>query len=219
MTDIGVAADAGKFFAGPAHHIDIMHDILMTFAARVLRHALAARLHANGIVKMARSEGKRMEKTVIGFSEILSEHVGRRVTIVASRDGTMATLDPAIEMVLHDVTIGARSRIVAQVRRTFCIDESVSAETCRATHHQRDSDPKQNRQPGRSGDKLRGVLGSHCLRLEAILIENREATIGLKSYLKRPLRDLAACSELVVLVFKQNIEGRERSVTAGDVLL
>ena len=169
MTDIGVAADAGKIFAGPAHRIDVMHDILMTFSAGILRHAFAARLHANGIVKMARSKGERMKKTVIRFGEILSEHAGWRVAIVAGCDGTMAGFDPTIEMVLHDVAIGARSRIVAQVRRAFCIDESVSAETRRASHHQRDSDPQQNRQPGRPGDKLWGVLGSHCLRFEAIL--------------------------------------------------
>ena len=113
MTDIGVAADAGKSFARPAHRIDVMHDILMTFAAGILRHALAAWLHADGIVKMARSEGERMKKNVIRLSKILSDNVGRRVAIVARRGGAMTGFDPTIEVVLHDVAIGARSRIVA----------------------------------------------------------------------------------------------------------
>ena len=145
MTDIGVASNAGKLLAGTAHRVDVVHDILMTFAAGVLRHTLAAQLHTNGIVKTAGSEGERMKKTVIGFGEILSEQVGRRVAIIARRDRAMAGFDPAVEMILHDMAIGACRRIIAQVRRAFCIDESVSAETHRASDYQRDSDAKQKR--------------------------------------------------------------------------
>src|SRR5689334_19218844 len=109
-----MATNAGKSFARCAHLVDVMHDILMTFPASVLRHPLAAGLHPNGLVKTVRRERERMKKTVIRFCKIFSEEVGRRVAIVASGNGAMAGFDPTIKMVLHDVTIGARLRIVAQ---------------------------------------------------------------------------------------------------------
>ena len=130
-----MAANTRKLFAGPAHRVDVMHNILMTFPTGVLRHALTARLHVNGIVETAGGKGERMKKTVIRFSEIFPDNIARRVAIVAGSDRAMAGFDPAIEMVLHDMAIGACSRIIAQIRRAFCINESVSAEAHRASHH------------------------------------------------------------------------------------
>ncbi len=51
--------------------IDIVDDVLMTFAAGVFRHPPAAFLDLDRIVKFAGGEGERMKKAVLGFREIL----------------------------------------------------------------------------------------------------------------------------------------------------
>ena len=56
--------------------IDIVHDVLMTFAAGIFRHAPAAFLDLDRVVKFAGGERERMKKAVLGFREIFRNEPG-----------------------------------------------------------------------------------------------------------------------------------------------
>ena len=114
--------------------VDVVDDVLMTFAAGVFRDPPAAFLDLDRLVEIARGERERMKKSVLGFSEILGDKPGRRVAIVAGRDRAVARLDPGIEMVLHDVAVGAGVGIVAEIGRALGIDEGETPEADDQTH-------------------------------------------------------------------------------------
>ena len=128
--------------------VDIVDDVLMTFAAGVFRDTPAAFLDLDRLVKFVRRERERMKKAVLRFREILRNEPRRRVAIVARRDRAMAGFNPGIEMVLHDVAVGAGAGIVAEIRAAFGIDERVTAEAHRRAERERDHDREQHRHPG-----------------------------------------------------------------------
>lgn len=101
-----------------------MHYVLMAVQARSLRHARIARFDLNRIVVVLQSEGQRMEKTIVGFSNPLTNKIVGQVTIVAHRHRVMAARLPRVQVGLHDVTVGAGFRFVAQVTGTLTIAES-----------------------------------------------------------------------------------------------
>jgi hypothetical protein len=148
MTDTRVAANAGHGGVGGTGKIDIVDDVLMTFAAGVFRDAPAAFLDLDRVVKFAGGEGERMKKTVLGFREILRNERRRRVTIVARGDRVMAGLIPAIEMIPHDVAVGAGIGVVPEIGRTIGIDERVTPETNHRTDSAGDDDREHDRHPG-----------------------------------------------------------------------
>src|SRR5688572_1780779 len=86
-----------------------------------------------------------MKKAVFGFGKILGNEPGRSVTIIAGGHGTMAGFDPGIEMILHDVTIGAGARIVAKVRPALGVDKRVPSESRRRAEAERRGDGEQSR--------------------------------------------------------------------------
>jgi hypothetical protein len=88
----------------------------MTRPTGVFRDRLTARLHANGLMKIAGREGIRVPEAVIGLRIILGDDVRWRMTIITGGHGPMTRFDPGIVVVLHDVTVGTRSRVIYQIR-------------------------------------------------------------------------------------------------------
>ena len=139
MADVGVAADAGHGAVVGQAGIDFVDDVLMTFAAGIFGHAPAALLHLDRIVKVARGEGERMKEAVFGFGEILRNESGRRVAVVAGRDRAMARLHLGVEVIPHDVAVGAGVGIVAEIRVALRVNESEAAEPERGADRDRDA--------------------------------------------------------------------------------
>src|SRR4051812_9286682 len=102
----------------------------MTFATRVFGDAQAAILDLDWFVKLARGKGERVKESVFCLGEILRDKRRRRMAVVAGRDRVMTRFDPAIEMILHDMAVGAGLGIVAQVGGTLRIDKGETSETC-----------------------------------------------------------------------------------------
>lgn len=100
----------------------------MAFPARSLGNLAIVRLDPQRIWKFAGSKSKRMPESIRSIGCVLCHKAGRRVAIVANRDGAMARLDPAAVMLAHHVTIRARRRIVGQIRATFSVNKRVSAD-------------------------------------------------------------------------------------------
>ena len=70
------------------------------------------------------------------------------MAIVAGGDGTMAGIDPTIEVVLHDVAVGAGIGIVPEIGRTLGIDERVTPEARRRAEREGDHDREHDRHLG-----------------------------------------------------------------------
>ena len=134
------------------HRFHIMHDIVMTFTACAFGDTAATILDLNRFVKVASGKSERMKKSVFRLGEVLWNEAGRRVTIIAGGNGTMTRLCPAIEMVLHNMTIDASLRIVAEIRSTFGIDESVAANACNCPQRQSYRNRKESRRAVWGGD-------------------------------------------------------------------
>ena len=145
MPNTRVTANAGHGFSGRFRDFDFVNNVLMTFAAGVLRDAPAAVFHLDGFVKFVRGERKRMEESVIRFRKIFRNDSRRRMTVVARRDRAMAGLYPTVQVVLHDVAIGAGLGIVAEIRRAFGVGERVTADAHRQTERERNHHGKRHR--------------------------------------------------------------------------
>jgi hypothetical protein len=125
MADAVVAPDAVKPIMSVVRGFDGGDDGLMAFAAGVFGDVVISWFDLNWIGKVACGERKRMPETVIGFAGVFQDEIVRRVAIIADGDTVMARFDPGIEMVLHNVAIGARGRIVREVRTALRINERV----------------------------------------------------------------------------------------------
>ncbi len=84
----------------------------MAIKAGILCDQPIARLDLNGLVELAGGKRDGMEQAVVCLRQPLAQKIMWDMTIVASRDMVMARVGPRVQMALHHVTIGARSRIV-----------------------------------------------------------------------------------------------------------
>src|ERR1044072_3594043 len=129
VPDVAVATRAGEFapeFCVPA--LDGLRHVLVAGAARALRHLVVVFVDANRLVERARREVERMPEAVARFGVVLAHKVVRRVAVVAGGDGAVRGLDPAVELLAHDVAVGARLRGVRQVRVAARVDEGEAAD-------------------------------------------------------------------------------------------
>lgn len=115
-----------------------MHSVLVTTDAGRLSHAFVPRLDLNRIMIILHGKSERMKETVVGFRHPFPDVVVRQMAIVTDRDMMVATCLPRVHMLLHDMTIDASIRIVAQVTRTA----SVSKRKCSDAHQDTDEDGK-----------------------------------------------------------------------------
>src|SRR5690349_10002105 len=107
---------------------EFLHEFLVALRAVLLQHATIARLDANGFVKVLEREALGVPEAVLRLAGVFAREIVRRVTVVAGGDGVMARLLPAVVMFTHDVAIGARGGIIAEIRTTLAIPEGVPSE-------------------------------------------------------------------------------------------
>lgn len=125
-----------------------MHEIRMASQAGVLSHPAVSRLDPNRLVEVFQRKGQRVEKTIVGLRDPLAHEMVGQVAIIADGDVPMAGILPRIVVVLHDVAIGARQRIVAQVTRTLTVAEREHADAPKDSQH----DHKDGREQPRPDD-------------------------------------------------------------------
>jgi hypothetical protein len=137
-----VAADAGDLLAFDLGvRGNVFHNLFVAVETRLFRDAAVTRFDADGVGKFAGGKGERMPEAVIGLHPVFAEEIVRRVAIVAGGDGTMAGFDPGIEMILHDVAIGAGFGIAGEVRATLGVDEGERTNSTGNTHRSSNDDP------------------------------------------------------------------------------
>jgi hypothetical protein len=128
MPDFAMATNARQRFTRRRRSIHRLDDGLMAFPAGAFRDFPMVRLDAQRIGKSAGGKSERMPESIRSFGGVLGNDAGRRVAVVANRDGAMARLDPAVVLLAHHVAVGARRRIVGQIRAAFGVNERVSAD-------------------------------------------------------------------------------------------
>ena len=145
MTDIGVTTETRNGVSSTLNCLDVVHDILMTSPAGAFRDLPASVLHLDRFMKVARGEGKGMKKSVVSLGKIFRDQPGWGVTVIAGRNRAMTGPDPAVEVILHDVTVSAGSGIIAKIGRALGINEGVTTDSCRRPKSERDDNREQPR--------------------------------------------------------------------------
>src|SRR5688572_28327556 len=117
--------------------IDCERDLAMTFAAGALGDVVIAGCDPQWVRVPPCGEVKRVPESVLRFCQIFRNQTGRRMTVVADRDGSMARARPRVEMILHDVAIRTRPGIVGEIGIPFCVDEGVGPEADNQSNERR----------------------------------------------------------------------------------
>src|SRR5262245_11150791 len=69
-----------------------------------------------------------MPEPVRCLRRILADKICRRVTAIAARDGAVRRLEPAVELLLHDMAVGAGRRVVSKVGPTLGVGEGINTD-------------------------------------------------------------------------------------------
>lgn len=138
---IAVATDAGKRgltggVAGTRMGIDCAGYLFVAVAARKLSDPTIAFRHPDRFMKSVGCEIVGMPEAVGGFRHILADKTRRSMTIVADGDRVMTRLDPTVVLVVHDMAVSARFRVVTQVGISLGIDkrEATDPDGCAQRH-------------------------------------------------------------------------------------
>ena len=81
-----------------------------------------------------------MPEAVGCFYRVFADEIRWRVAAITGSNRAVRRFEPAVKLFPHDVAIGARRRIVRQVRPAFRIGESVCANTDSDTDNHSEND-------------------------------------------------------------------------------
>ena len=124
-----VAAQASELSAARrrVRRFDSIDNFYMTITAGLLGDLPAVPLDLNIVLVAADGEEKRMPESVGRLGRILADKVCRSVAAIAGRHRAVRRLEPAVELLLHNVAVGAGRRIVSEIGPTLGIGKSVGA--------------------------------------------------------------------------------------------
>ena len=116
-------------------------DVLMTLPASLFRYVETALRDVNVVFEPTSCEVVGMPESVACFRHVLRNESRWRVAIVAHSDRAMARLQPAAELLLHDMTIHAGFGVVSHVRIAARVDKRVGADPDRHAEDDAKYDP------------------------------------------------------------------------------
>jgi len=123
MADALVALDATKHVAARLQGQHLVDEFGVALQARILRHASIPGLDLNRVVVVIECKGQGMKEPVVGLGRPFSDEVVGQMAIVADGNTLMRRFLPRIEMILHDMAIGARLRVIAEVAGALSVTE------------------------------------------------------------------------------------------------
>ena len=136
MARRGMTVDAAYGVrVGQIPHENVIHHILMTIDTVALQDLLVLFLYYDGFMKILHRECPGMIPAVFRFRHIFAHKAVRQVAVDAGRDRVVARLLPRVVLGVHDVTVGASLRILAQVGQALGVAERRPAEADQHTHH------------------------------------------------------------------------------------
>lgn len=145
----------------------------MATQAGILRHPPVAWLDLDRLGKVARREGKGMEKTIVGLGDPFTDRMGGKMAVITRGDMLVTGVLPRIVMILHDVAIRTCSGIIGHVGCTLSVTEGERTHSGQDAKQQRKGDMKEPNLhkeplvPGQLGS-LRRILRSWNLILQGL---------------------------------------------------
>src|SRR5215208_6877263 len=111
MPDVPVAPDAGHLFKmfRIVRNGDRLHHGLMTVPARFLGDAPVAFGYLDRLMKAAHRKVIGVPETVSCLGVVFTGEIVWRVAVVAGSNCVVAALLPPVELLVHDVAVGARA--------------------------------------------------------------------------------------------------------------
>src|SRR5262245_57004278 len=103
-------------------------NFLMTVPTGLLGDLPAVRFDLNIVLVATGGEEERMPEPVGCLRRIFADEVCRRVAAITGRNRAVRRLEPAIELLAHDMTVGAGRRIISKVRPAFGVSKGVEAD-------------------------------------------------------------------------------------------
>ena len=115
MADVGVTVNASEHVAPRLKRKHLVHDFPMAMETRILCHASVSRLDLNRVMEVFKRESEGMKESVVGLGCPFPNEVVGQMAIVTDGHTLMTRFLPRVVVVLHDMTVSTRLRIVAQV--------------------------------------------------------------------------------------------------------
>jgi hypothetical protein len=112
---------------------DRVDNFFVTIAAGLLGDLPAVRLDLNVILVAASGEEKGMPEAVGCLGCILPDEICRGVAVIAGGNASMRRFKPPVVLFAHDVAVGARRRVVGQIRPSPGIRKRVDPNAKRYT--------------------------------------------------------------------------------------
>lgn len=103
------------------------HEPLVAVDTIGVQYGLAALPNSDRFGEIVQRKTFGMQESAFRFYEILGNERLGRMAIIARGDGVVARLLPAVVLVVHDMAILARCRIIRQIRRALTIPERVAS--------------------------------------------------------------------------------------------
>ena len=101
----------------------------MTVSASFFSYLTASWCDVDVVLEPTGGEIIGMPETIPCLCRVFADESGRRVAIVADGYSSMARLQPATILLLHDMAINAGFCVIRHIRVTASVDEGVRADT------------------------------------------------------------------------------------------
>jgi hypothetical protein len=130
VADAGVAADTIKFFVLD-HTVprDFPDKVAMTIKTICIKDFGTGRPDPDRLMEILQREGLGMKVAVGNLGPPFAEKIVRHVAVVADGKAMMAGFLPAIELVAHDMAIGAGARVVRKITVSLRVIKGVATRT------------------------------------------------------------------------------------------
>lgn len=151
---------------------DLADEFAMTGQTRMLCHAAIECRNANGFGKSAEGERAAVIEPIQGFDRVCGdERIVGRVTVVTGCHGVMRRAIPAVKLVSHNVTIGARIRVIHKVRITLGVGKGERRQGNRRAENNGDCQCDWKR-----GEKRQGAMPKRRKTIHTQCYQNVECT-------------------------------------------
>ena len=101
----------------------------MTLSASLFSYLATSWCDVNVVLEPTRGEVVGMPEAVPRLGRVFADEPRRRVAIVADGYSSMARLQPAAILLLHDMAVNAGFSVIGHVRITARVDEGIGTDT------------------------------------------------------------------------------------------
>lgn len=108
--------NARNIFAAASESANRIHNVLVTFDTGMIRRLKISASDLDLIREILRCESERVKKAIDRLRCVLIKKSRRRVAVIAYGHFPVTRFHPALVLISHHVTVGARCRVICQVR-------------------------------------------------------------------------------------------------------